>query len=153
MTPLTPAFPSCRKVCRFATAVLASALASAFWACDSSTDSGPAPTLKIVSPTNGGTVSGPSVLLQVKTTGFSFAAAKIAAAQRVDSVPDGHIHVYLDKPATTDADAVTVLTRTDTTTLNITTAGWHYIIVQGASASHDDIPGMIDSVKFMVTLP
>jgi hypothetical protein len=153
MISLIPTFPYCGKACRFAVAVLTVALASGFWACDSSTDSGPTPTIKIESPANGGTVTGPSVLLQVKTTGFAFVAAKIAAAQHIDSVSDGHIHVYLDKPATTDADAVAVLTKADTVTLNIPTAGWHYIIVQGASEAHDDVPGMSDSVKFMVNLP
>ncbi|MDB5106399.1 MAG: hypothetical protein JWP91_4088 [Fibrobacteres bacterium] len=125
-----------------------------FQACG--TDSEAEPTVTIVTPANGTTVVGPKVKLQVKTTGFTYAVAgagKVSAAQHDEDAVSGHIHVFLDKPEGLDADAITDLTKYDTTTLTITTAGEHYIIVAGADAKHGDVESMLDSVKFTVTLP
>jgi hypothetical protein len=68
-------------------------------------------------------------------------------------VEGGHIHVFLDKPAGLDADAITTLSKADTVTLNITTPGKHYIIVEGADANHEDVESMSDSVSFTVDIP
>ena len=129
--------------------------AMGFLGCDD--EKGGEPTLIVATPANGSTVTGPNVLLKVKTTHFSFAgtaAAKSSAAQHDEAdIVGGHIHVYLDKPAGLDADAVASLSKYDTITLAIPTAGPHYIIVEGANANHDDVASMVDSVKFTVTLP
>lgn len=128
------------------------------WACTTdSNSSAPAATLKIETPANGTSVPGPNVLLKVSTTQFTYAGAaaayKVSAAQRGEIVSKGHIHVFLDKPAGLDADAITNLTKYDTTTLSITKAGLHYVIVQGADSNHVDVESMYDSVQFTVTLP
>jgi|GEM_PF-3189672 len=128
--------------------------AMGFWGCGD--DPVAEPTLTIETPANGSTVAGPKVLLKVKTTLFSFAggaAAKASAAQHDEDIAGGHVHVFLDKPAGLDADAVVSLSKYDTATITIATAGWHYIIVQGANANHDDVESMRDSVMFTVNLP
>lgn len=114
------------------------------------------PTVVIETPANGSTVVGPKVLVKVKTTHFTYAgtaAAKSSAAQHDDDVVSGHVHIFLDKPDLLDADAITNLTKYDTATVLITTAGEHYIIVAGADAKHDDVESMRDSVKFTVAIP
>ena len=134
--------------------VFAALAALGLWACGTDSDHDES-TVKIVTPANGTTVTGPNVLLQVSTTGFTYAgseAAKISATQH-GGIAGGHIHVYLDKPAGLDADAITSLYKYDTTTLNITTAGTHYIIVEGADANHVDVESMHDSVAFTVSIP
>ena len=76
---------------------------------------------------------------------------KVSAAQH--DVKGGHVHIFLDKPDELDANAITNLTKYDTATISITTAGKHYIIVAGADADHEDVESMRDSVMFTVTLP
>ncbi len=134
---------------------LAATMALGLLGCDHGED-GPEPTLKIETPANGATVTGPNVLLRVSTTHFTYAGGalgKASAAQHGDDVKGGHIHVFLDKPDSLDAYTVTNLTNADTATLAITTAGAHYLIVTGADASHADVESMRDSVAFTVTLP
>lgn len=109
------------------------------------------PTVKIVSPANGSTITGPDVLVKVATTHFKFAAAaKMTAAQHDEDDVSGHVHVYLDRPAGLDADAIKQMTKADTVTITGVKAGAHYLIVQGASASHADYDDMVDSVAFTV---
>jgi hypothetical protein len=123
------------------------------WACG--TDSEEAgPTIKIESPANGSTVTGPNVLVRVATTHFSFkgaAAAKVSAAQH--EVGGGHIHVWLDNSSRLDGQTADDLTKYDTVTISIPTAGKHYIVVGGADSTHADVEGMEDSVSFTVTIP
>ncbi len=123
------------------------------WACGTDSNE-PEATVKIETPANGSTVVGPNVKFRVSTTHFTFGKApvgKVSAAQ--SDVMGGHIHVFLDKSAGVDANAITRLTQYDTTTLNITTAGLHYIIVEGGDSNHVDVESMHDSVQFTVTLP
>lgn len=123
------------------------------WACGTDSNE-PEATLKIETPANGSTVVGPNVKLKVSTTNFTFSGApvgKVSAAQA--AVTGGHVHIFLDKPAGLDANAISNLTKYDTTTLSITTAGVHYIIVEGADGNHVDVESMHDSVQFTVTLP
>jgi hypothetical protein len=112
-------------------------------------------TIKILTPSQNGTVTGSNVFVSLKTTHFTFGGAQalLKSSAVEGSVTGGHIHVYLDKPAGLDADAIRILSVTDTVTLTGVAAGWHYIIVQGALANHDDVESMIDSVKFMVNIP
>ena len=145
---------------RTGTGILKSALwlsltaiaAVGFWACDPE-ESEAEPTLSLVTPANGSTIMGPNVLVKVKTTGFTYAGAvgKVSAAQH--DVKGGHVHIFLDKPDELDANAITNLTKYDTATISITTAGKHYIIVAGADADHEDVESMRDSMMFTVTLP
>ena len=141
----------------FRTALLALSGAIAalgLWACGTDSDHDEA-TVKIVTPANGSTVTGPNVSLRVATTGFTYAgveAAKVSAAQH-GGITGGHVHVYLDKPAGLDADAYTSLYKYDTVTVNIATPGAHYIIVEGADAAHVDVESMHDSVAFTVDIP
>jgi hypothetical protein len=148
-------FPSLLPIVRAsAWAVLPAIAGLGLWACGTDDDDHDEATVTIVTPADGSTVTGPAVKLQVSTTNFSFASAagKIAAAQH-GGVEGGHIHVFLDKPAGLDADAITTLSKADTVTLNIATPGKHYIIVEGADASHEDVESMSDSVSFTVALP
>lgn len=117
------------------------------------------PTVAILTPANGSTATGPNVLVKVKTTHFKFASAAAAktsassAAQHDDEDAAGHVHVFLDKPAGLDADAIVTMSKSDTATITVAAPGTHYLIVQGADAGHADIDGMIDSVKFTVAIP
>ncbi|HKP98635.1 MAG TPA: hypothetical protein VJ385_23085 [Fibrobacteria bacterium] len=139
---------------------LAVIAALGFWGCGTDHEDEEA-TVRIETPANGSTVAGPKVLLRVSTTHFTYggaAAGKLSAAGRTAAaqhggVTGGHIHVFLDRPAGLDANTVTDLTKSDTTTLSIPTAGEHYIIVAGADADHNDVESMLDSVKFTVTIP
>lgn len=110
------------------------------------------PTVLIVTPANGSTVTGPDVLVRVATSHFQFAnaAKKATAAQHDEGDVAGHIHVYLDRPVGLDADAIKLMTKSDTVTITGVKAGAHYLIVQGASAAHADYDDMIDSVAFTV---
>ena len=113
------------------------------------------PTVVIESPANGSTVAGPNVLVKVKTTHFQFSAggaAKTSAAQHGDENAAGHVHIFLDRPAGLDSDAIKTMTK-DTATISVTTPGTHYLIVQGADEGHADFESMTDSVKFTVAIP
>jgi hypothetical protein len=120
------------------------------WGCG--TGSEEEPTLTIVTPANNSTVAGPNVLLTVKTTHFTFGgvAVKRSAVEHGD-ITGGHVHIYLDKPIGLDADAYDNLTKADTLTIKGLAPGKHYINVQGATANHDDVESMVDSVSFTVT--
>lgn len=135
---------------RFLLPALGAILALAFLSACEEHDDAP-PTVQIVTPANGSTVTGPDVLVRVATTHFKYAgAAKVTAAQHDEGDVSGHIHIYLDRPAGLDADAIKILTKSDTVTITKVAVGAHYIIVQGASASHADYDDMIDSVAFTV---
>lgn len=110
------------------------------------------PSISIVTPANGSTLTGSDVFLKVATRGFRFAGAakKATAAQHDEDGASGHVHVYLDRPAGLDADAIKQMTKADTVTIANVKPGPHYLIVQGASASHADFRGMKDSVAFTV---
>jgi hypothetical protein len=122
-----------------------------FWSCGD--ESEPEPTVHFDYPIMNSTV-GPNVLVKLSTTHFQFtgAAAKTSAAAHGDDV-SGHIHLFLDMPAGLDADAVAQLSKSDTVTLTGLTAGKHYLIAEGADASHEDIESMTDSVAFTVVVP
>ncbi len=139
---------SARIRCR--TMVLPTLMAFLFWGC--TTDSPTEPTVKILSPVNGATIVGPNVLLKVQYTHFAFikGLGKSSQAQQAADVT-GHIHVFLDKPAGLDANAITKLISADTVTLTGLSLGTHYIIVAGARGDHVDFESMVDSVKFTVT--
>ena len=106
----------------------------------SNTDGGKDPTLVIVAPAKGATVSNP-VLLKVKYTNFT--------------EPGGHVHVWVDKTDTTDATTDTIFyIPADSGYLSKTLApGAHYVRVQGAHQDHSDIDGMYDSTSFTVSAP
>ena len=118
-----------------------------FWACGDHDHGNP--TVKILQPADSSSVAGPDILVRVQIIESEpGAAAKIAAT----AVHGEHVHVYLDKPATTDAAATAVLEPgVDTVTLKGVTPGSHYINVQGADENHRTIVGMRDSVMFTVT--
>lgn len=148
---------SARLLCRFPSMKNAAILpclgaALALCACIGDHDHAPTPTVEIVTPADGSTVTGPNVFIKLATTNFKFALAakKASAAQHDEDHLAGHIHVYLDRPAGLDADAIKQLTKSDTVTLENVAAGAHYLIVQGAAASHADYDGMKDSVAFTV---
>jgi hypothetical protein len=108
------------------------------------------PTLEILEPVNGSTVTGPDVLLRFETTDFGgdgHAGHKVTSS----AAASGHIHLYLDKPATTDAKADTVLDAgVESVMLKGVAAGAHYLVVQGADEDHRPYAGMHDSVSFTV---
>jgi hypothetical protein len=113
------------------------------------------PTVVIESPANGATVAGPNILVKVRTTHFQFTAGgagKRSAAQHGDEDAAGHVHIFLDRPAGLDSDAIKTMTK-DTATIQVSTPGTHYLIVQGADAGHADFESMTDSVKFTVAIP
>jgi hypothetical protein len=126
-------------------------LALVLWGCGD--ESEPEPTVHFDYPIMNSTV-GPNVLVKLSTTHFKFtgAAAKTSAAAHGDDVA-GHIHLFLDKPAGLDAEAEAQLSKADTVTLMGLTAGKHYLIAEGADASHEDIESMTDSVAFTVAVP
>jgi hypothetical protein len=132
------------------------ALALALGGCDhhDSESAEPAPTVHFESPAMGATV-GPDVFVKLSTTGFKFsgAAAKASAAAHGDDDVAGHIHLFLDMPAGLDADAIAQLSKSDTVTLTGLKAGPHYLIAEGADASHGEIESMTDSVAFTVAVP
>ena len=114
------------------------------------------PTVKILEPANGATVTGPDVVLRIETANFSGHHHYDADAAGMVSAPTGgHIHVYIDQPVTTDA-AKDTLFEGDGNTLTLKSpklaaAGSHYIIVQGADDNHKNYPTMRDSVMFTVS--
>lgn len=134
---------------------LAACAALTLWGCGTEAEAEEEATVAIESPANGSTVTGPEVKLRLSTTHFTFGGSVLekASAAQHGGVEGGHIHVFLDKPEGLDADAVTTLYSADTTTLTITEPGFHYIIVAGANAGHDDVESMVDSVGFTVAIP
>jgi hypothetical protein len=117
-------------------------------------ESEPEPTVHFDYPIMNSTV-GPDVQVKLSTTHFKFtgAAAKTSAAAHGDEDVAGHIHLFLDMPAGLDADAIAQLSKADTVTLTGLKAGPHYLIAEGADASHEDIESMTDSVAFTVAVP
>ena len=120
-----------RTVCSLS--FLSATLALGLWACGDDDDKDP--TVEIVEPGDGATVKGPNILLRIHTHDFGA----------------GHNHIYLDKPATTDAAATEILEEgVDTVTLTGVAPGAHYINVQGSDENHKFFPSMKDSVAFTV---
>jgi hypothetical protein len=108
------------------------------------------PAVAIVSPAKNGSVSGASLLLKLKTTYFTIIAPGGALKDG-----EGHIHVYLDKPASSPAyDAVIKQGTSDAeaTVPMPTTPGTHYLIVSLQKNDHSPY-GIQDSVAFTVAAP
>jgi hypothetical protein len=122
------------------------------WACGDHDHGNP--TVKFLEPTNGSTVTGPDITVRVEigeAEPSASPAAKVAAAEAI-RVHGEHVHLYLDKPATTDAAATAVLEEGETSTVLAGVApGSHYLIAQGGDENHRPIAGMRDSVAFMVS--
>lgn len=117
-------------------------------------ESEPEPTVRFDYPLMNSTV-GPDVRVKLSTTHFEFtgAAAKTSAAAHGDEDVTGHIHLFLDMPAGLDVDAIAQLSKADTVTLTGLKAGPHYLIAEGADASHEELESMTDSVAFTVVVP
>jgi hypothetical protein len=114
---------------------------------DNNSPSSYSPSVAIVSPARNGAVSGTSLQVKVSTGYFTITAPGGALKDG-----EGHIHVYIDKPASSPAyDAVIKQASAEpTATLPTpTTPGAHYIIV--ALQKNDHSPyGIQDSVAFTV---
>jgi hypothetical protein len=137
-----------KKAIRFGTSGLLG-LSLAFMACNSDKGTGPdkaTPSLKITSPAKGSSAAGNGFMVKVLTTDFSY--GKIGDPNKDGS---GHIHVYLDKPASSGAAYTTVITGGDTATLTgPISAGEHYLIVSMQKNDHSPY-NIQDSVAFTVT--
>ena len=144
---MTGLFPSAKKTMFIG---LSAALAIALSGCGTDSDSEPEPTVHFESPKMNDTLSGPNVFVKLATTHFRFSGAAANTDGSSDVV--GHIHLFLDQPAGLDVDAVEQLSLSDTVTLENLAPGKHYLIAEGASATHDDIEGMEDSVAFTVVI-
>lgn len=114
---------------------------------DDDSPSSPAktPTVTIESPSRGSTVLGTGFRVKVKTSDFTY--GKIGDPNQAGT---GHLHVYLDKPASSGANYTGVITGGDTVTLaGPIAAGTHYLIV--AMQKNDHSPYNVqDSVSFTV---
>ena len=108
------------------------------------------PTLTILEPAEGANIKSSNVFLKVQTTHFSFAGA---VAKTSAEVKGGHIHVFLDDRSGLDVNAWTTLSKDDTVTITSVSVGSHFILVEGAGSTHEDIEGMEDTVHFTVTAP
>ena len=103
----------------------------------------PAPTVHIVSPVAGVTLTGPTLSVKAATTNLTFAApgAAVVAGQ-------GHLHVTLDKASGTAYDAL--ITSADSIVLaGPLSRGLHYVIVSAHRSDHGAY-GIQDSVAFTV---
>ena len=136
-----------KRIKYFTASAFAGAMVLGFWGCGHEHGD---PTVKILQPADGSSVAGPDVLLRIQTTNFG---AEVTAEVTTVSADDGgHIHVFLDKPITTDAEADTVIEAgIDSVTLKGLLPGSHYLYVQGGNQAHVFYPGMRDSVTFNVT--
>lgn len=101
------------------------------------------PTVAIVTPTSGGAVSGSTLQLKIQTSYFTILAPGGAVKQG-----EGHVHVYVDKPASSSAyDAV--IKQGAEADLAMPAAGKHYVIVSLQNNDHSPY-GIQDSVAFEV---
>ncbi len=123
-------------------------LGLAFTACNSDKGTGPAkatPSVKIMSPAKGSAVSAAG--FQVKVMPSDFIYGKIGDPKKDGS---GHMHVYLDKPASSGTAYTTVITGGDTATVaGPLSAGNHYVIVSLQKNDHSPY-NIQDSVSFTV---
>jgi hypothetical protein len=143
--------PLIRKAMRLAAPGLLG-LGLAFLACNDDKATGPSattPTLMIMGPANGSTLSLASAATGVKVSVMksNFTYGKIGDPN-VDGT--GHMHIYLDKPASSGTAYTGVIAGGDTATIpGPLSAGPHYIVV--ALQKNDHSPYKIqDSVAFTV---
>jgi len=96
------------------------------------------PTVTIISPLDGSTVSSSDVTVEFVTQNFVVAEAGLG---------DGHIHYYVD-------GAMTMYYSTDPILLPGLSEGAHEVILKLVDDSHADlVPSVADTVNFTVTLP
>ncbi len=101
----------------------------AFLSC---TKSEPDPTIVILSPLNGATISD-TVIVRYRTTNFA----------------SGHVHVDTDvsRAAGGTGHAMTPEAGVDSAILNLAYPGTHYIVVNGSTEAHVEIHSMHDSIS------
>jgi hypothetical protein len=107
-----------------------------------------APSVKIVKPVKGSTVTGPNVLVQVKVVGFTLGVGE--AGEGRAAMHGGHVHLFLDKPIGPDATRTALLDSKDTVTLTGVAPGSHYLWAEGVDEAHKPFPGAKDSITFIV---
>ena len=140
--------PTFKSMIRFASPALLG-LSLAFVACNNNSATEPAatatPTIAIKSPTAGSAVSATNLMVKVMTSNFNY--GKIGDANQ-DGY--GHIHVYLDKPASSGTAYTAVIAGGDTVTIpGPISAGTHYIVVALQKNNHAPL-NIQDSISFSV---
>jgi len=101
---------------------------------------GAAPTVKIVSPTDGDKIAGGTVTLKIEATGIT-----LKAPGGTDKVGEGHLHVWLDN---SEEAGYTQLTKE----YKNVAAGKHTIVVEVRHNNHGKYnPEVKASVSFEVT--
>ncbi len=106
-----------------------------------------APSIQIVSPANGATISGDLLIVQTKVTNFNLNPVAIGTAAKAG---EGHWHIYLDgKLAGASADGVVSVPNDAYPTL---TAGAHTIKVELHNNDHTPVAGA-QSDQITVNVP